>query len=382
MVRAGEAVDKQVLADALWGDDPPATWPKMVQGCIVRLRRRLPPGRDRDDAVRLPARPARGPARRTPVRADARPGPRAPGRPRPGPGGVRAQPRRSRCGAGRALPDLDGLGAGTGRGRAARRACAWTRRSCGSRRRSWRAGPAACVEDARALTQAAPFRERRWALLARALYQSGRQTEALDVLARARRMLRDELGLDPGPELLASRRRSCARTPRWPAREAVETSPVCPYRGLLPYEADDAESFFGRDADVAACLEKLRAEGVLAVVGALGHRQVVAGARGRRGLARARRHPGAGHHPGRPTARLAGRACRRGRRTRSLVVDQAEEAVTLCTDPAERAAYFAPAGRLRRADGDRPSRRPARRPVDVPARSPGWSSAGCTCSAP
>ena len=44
VVKAGEVVDKQVLADALWGDSLPASWSKMVQGCIVRLRRQLPPG--------------------------------------------------------------------------------------------------------------------------------------------------------------------------------------------------------------------------------------------------------------------------------------------------------------------------------------------------
>ncbi|MBN0040828.1 winged helix-turn-helix domain-containing protein [Cellulosimicrobium cellulans] len=46
-----------------------------------------------------------------------------------------------------------------------------------------------------------PWREHAWALLALALYREGRQTDALDVLRRARRRLADELGLDPGPEL-------------------------------------------------------------------------------------------------------------------------------------------------------------------------------------
>jgi len=32
VVRADEVVDKQVLADALWGEALPASWPKMVQG--------------------------------------------------------------------------------------------------------------------------------------------------------------------------------------------------------------------------------------------------------------------------------------------------------------------------------------------------------------
>ncbi len=46
-----------------------------------------------------------------------------------------------------------------------------------------------------------PLRERLRELLMLALYRVGRQSDALDVYQEARRMLRDELGLEPGPEL-------------------------------------------------------------------------------------------------------------------------------------------------------------------------------------
>jgi DNA-binding SARP family transcriptional activator len=46
-----------------------------------------------------------------------------------------------------------------------------------------------------------PWREEAWRLLALALYRSGRQADALAVLRRARAMLADELGVDPGPRL-------------------------------------------------------------------------------------------------------------------------------------------------------------------------------------
>ena len=41
VVRAGDPVGTEALADALWGDSPPSTWTKVVQGSVVRLRKRL-----------------------------------------------------------------------------------------------------------------------------------------------------------------------------------------------------------------------------------------------------------------------------------------------------------------------------------------------------
>ena len=55
-----------------------------------------------------------------------------------------------------------------------------------------------------------------------------------------------------------------------------EPTPVCPYRGLMAYDVDDSDTYFGRDADLAACLERLSGGGVLAVVGAVRQRQVLA----------------------------------------------------------------------------------------------------------
>ena len=46
-----------------------------------------------------------------------------------------------------------------------------------------------------------PFRERLWGQLMLALYRSGRQADALETFQEARRVLSDELGLEPGPEL-------------------------------------------------------------------------------------------------------------------------------------------------------------------------------------
>jgi DNA-binding SARP family transcriptional activator len=60
---------------------------------------------------------------------------------------------------------------------------------------------AQAVPDLRAHISGHPWREEAWRLLALALYRSGRQAEALDVIRHARSLLAAELGLDPGPSL-------------------------------------------------------------------------------------------------------------------------------------------------------------------------------------
>src|SRR4029079_12095687 len=46
-----------------------------------------------------------------------------------------------------------------------------------------------------------PYREGLWELLITALYRVGRQADALATYQRPRKLLVDELGLDPGPQL-------------------------------------------------------------------------------------------------------------------------------------------------------------------------------------
>ena len=60
---------------------------------------------------------------------------------------------------------------------------------------------------------AAPVREHRWAQLALALYSCGRQAESLQSLVEARRVLRVECGIVPGPALIALERRILAQDP-------------------------------------------------------------------------------------------------------------------------------------------------------------------------
>lgn len=61
--------------------------------------------------------------------------------------------------------------------------------------------PDRAAADLRAHSAEHPWRENAWRLLALALYRTGRQADALDVLRRARALLAEQLGVDPGPGL-------------------------------------------------------------------------------------------------------------------------------------------------------------------------------------
>src|SRR4051812_14967566 len=43
-LRPGEVRSPEQLADAVWGERPPSSWAKNLQGCVSRLRKGLGPG--------------------------------------------------------------------------------------------------------------------------------------------------------------------------------------------------------------------------------------------------------------------------------------------------------------------------------------------------
>ena len=281
VVSAGTVCSPDRLADVLWGDHLPASWPKLVQGCVVRLRKvlgsqsiettsggyRLTVPLDEIDAQRFERAVER-------AHSLAKAG----------------DVERAAHVAGEALllwrgpPLVEIEGWGPARVEASR--LEEVRRSaeelfvdC-----ELRSGQHERVmAKAMSLVHEAPLRERRWTLLATAQYQAGRQAEALATLRRLRGVLDRELGLEPGNEVAGLEQAILRQDPALVAAEALpEPSPECPYRGLLPYDVDDAEAYFGRDARrgrlSAASLGRVRPCGGRT----LGLREVVAGAGGHR----------------------------------------------------------------------------------------------------
>ncbi|MEU0114834.1 BTAD domain-containing putative transcriptional regulator [Streptomyces bobili] len=84
---------------------------------------------------------------------------------------------------------------------------------------------AEAVSELTALTAAYPLRERLRELLMLALYRSGRQAEALAVYADTRRLLAEELGVDPRPGLRELQRRILQADPDLSEPSAPQTEP-------------------------------------------------------------------------------------------------------------------------------------------------------------
>ncbi|SHM93915.1 AfsR/SARP family transcriptional regulator [Cryptosporangium aurantiacum] len=117
---------------------------------------------------------------------------------------------------------------------------------------------AEAVADLDLHVRAHPLREDAVALLALALYRTGRQAEALATLREARTRLADELGVDPGPALRALEADVLAQSPSLdaapipataapiPAAEPSSAAPSPPASAMA-----DARLIVGRDIELA-----------------------------------------------------------------------------------------------------------------------------------
>ncbi|WP_448005100.1 nSTAND1 domain-containing NTPase [Agromyces bauzanensis] len=269
VLEVGRPLPPERIADALWGEEVPATWAKQVQIAVARLRRhpgaptitttpegyRLDLAPDAIDARRFERLVANGRQHLADGAAD-----RASAVFEAALHSWRGEPYAD-------LPDWE-----PARAEAAR--LLGLRASAEEDLLAARLGlghAASVVPEAERLVRDRPLREHRWALLARALYRSGRQADALATLRDARRRLDEELGIDPSAELTDLETAILRHDPdlETPSPIAGPDLP-CPYRGLAAFGEDDEEEFFGRDADIRAGLARLERGRFVAFTGQSG----------------------------------------------------------------------------------------------------------------
>ena len=199
LLHANEVVSADALIDAVWGERPPSSAAKLVQVYVSQLRRALGEGAietrahgyamalepEQLDAARFEALLAAG--RKAMAAAN--------------PALAAALLRRALdLWRGRPLEDAEHAAFAVveaGRLEELRLACVEERLEADlalGRHDE-------VLAEIASLVAAHPLRDRLRAQLMLALYRCGRQTDALDAYADAARVLRDELGLEPGPEL-------------------------------------------------------------------------------------------------------------------------------------------------------------------------------------
>ena len=194
-LHGGSVVSSESLIDLLWGDDAPRTAVKALQTHISALRRALGDGFVITEGMGWILSTTEVDASRYKLATKA---------------GRDAVARGDTPQAVASFDEALALWRGTPELPDSRRGL--------SEKTRWLEGHAAMVEDRadallatgraaeligelEAAVGDAPLRERRWAQLILALYRAGRQGEALGAYQRARSLLADELGVDPGPEL-------------------------------------------------------------------------------------------------------------------------------------------------------------------------------------
>ncbi|MGW1172312.1 BTAD domain-containing putative transcriptional regulator [Kitasatospora sp. NPDC002543] len=254
LLHSGRPVATQDLVDALWGERPPAQAVAALRTYVSRLRSVIEPRREVRAPAELLVSVADGYALRIPggsldltdferLSAEAAAARTA---------GDRREAHRLLAEAlalfsGRPLTGIPGPYAEAQRLRLAERQAAASEDLCAA---ALDIGlHAEIVGELNSLTAEHPLRERLRELLMLALYRCGRQAEALGVYTDTRKLLIDELGVEPGAGLSAMHSRILAADPTLtlpaatggPVREDGPATPPAPAQ--LPADVSD---FSGR----------------------------------------------------------------------------------------------------------------------------------------
>ncbi|WP_327141029.1 ATP-binding protein [Nocardia sp. NBC_01327] len=129
---------------------------------------------------------------------------------------------------------------------------------------------ATAVADLSEAVTAAPFRERRWELLALGLYRSGRQAHALAELRRVRELLIEELGVEPGPALRGLEQRMLDHDPNLLLVESERPHSVSQSASTLRPVGRPLSVFIGRREELGLLAELLAERRMVGLVGPAG----------------------------------------------------------------------------------------------------------------
>ena len=121
----------------------------------------------------------------------------------------------------------------------------------------------AVIPEIEMLVSESPLRERFWGQLMLALYRAGRQADALRAFQRVKERLAEDLGLDPGPALRELERQILDHD----ASLAAPTSASRPRSPALTNVHAEINSFVGREAELDALSTTIRDRRLVTVVG-------------------------------------------------------------------------------------------------------------------
>ena len=237
---AGRVVGIDRIVGTLWGDDPPPTVTGTLQAYVSHLRRVLEPDRGpREAPTVLLTRPPGYLLHVDPGDLDSlrfaelvEQGDAAVAAGDPA-GGIALLDQALALWRGEPLAELGDLPTpGTDRARLSELHVRARERRCDALLGIGRAD--AAVTDLQHLVAEHPLRERLWARLVTALYAADRQAEALEALRRCGELLREELGIDPGPELRDLERAVLRQDPKLLDRIPRPRMPASPAPAVAP----------------------------------------------------------------------------------------------------------------------------------------------------